>query len=115
MGETTEKLAEWANTFNNWDWPNDFPVSKPEDWDDLKRWDEDPSVRTKYSLTKGYLGIVEHKEFLRWAHLHRQPPIKNWQFEVWWFVGLVNIWMRDHGIFPNFHMDAYNWMGIKWL
>jgi hypothetical protein len=106
----TEKLAEWENIFNSWDWPSDFPYLKPSDWDDLKNYNHDPSIRTKYTESHNYMADIEniigYKEFLRWAHIH-EDGVTNFQFEVYWFF--------NHGllrrIFPNLWVNVYNVFG----
>ncbi len=32
-----EKLQEWFHTLNSWQWPDDYPVPKPEGFDELPR------------------------------------------------------------------------------
>jgi len=109
----TEKLAEWENIFNSWGWPKDFIYPSPYDWDDLKNYDQNKDIRTKYSESFKYIewieSIIGEKEFLRWAHLH-DFNIKNWQFEIWWFIRGVNSLINK--VFPNFYIDVYR--PLKW-
>jgi hypothetical protein len=107
----TEKLAEWINIFNNWDWPYDFIYPKPYDWNDLKNFNLDKTVRTKYSESLQYRkdieSIIGYKEYLRWAHIHRDEAT-NFQFEVYWFF---NHTLQK--IFPNLWIDVYGVFGWR--
>lgn len=107
----TEKLAEWMNIFNNWEWPSDFIYPKPYDWDDLRNFNSDKSIRTKYSESHQYLSgiesIIGNKEFLRWAHIH-QDGATNFQFEVYWFF---NHTLQK--IFPNLWVNVYEVFGWR--
>ncbi|MFZ2992559.1 MAG: hypothetical protein WA061_02475 [Microgenomates group bacterium] len=86
----TEKLAEWWNIFNDWEYPKDFVFPKPDDWGTLLLWSkEDKTARTKYTISKPYvnaiMNVIGLKECLRWHHIHNLN-MKNYQFELWWFA-----------------------------
>lgn len=57
------KLARWWCDFNAWQWPHDYPMSKPEDWEDIPYFISfDRTSRTKFNL--GYAQIEEIKKHI---------------------------------------------------
>jgi hypothetical protein len=114
----TEKLAEWEDVFNSWGWPDDFIITKPIDWDSLPLWDrEDKTSRTKYVVSKPCMdairNIIGEKECLRYHHIHNLK-MKNYQFEIWWFVNnVINRFVLKY-IDGNFHFDIYSFMNWRY-
>lgn len=109
-----DKLAEWYDKFNFWEYPDDFVISKPEDWEDLLLWSSDKlRSRTKYSVVNPYMKAIENiigrKECLRYHHIHN-IKMKNYQFELWWFGYKLSGFVQK--LFPNFYFDFYTFM--KW-
>ena len=79
-------LARWANILNSWEWPTDFPVEKPVEFDSL------PSRNTslpadKYRLLTPYVRVIEslisRREILRDWHLNTLGRTEE-QFDEWW-------------------------------
>ncbi len=87
-----EKMAEWYDIFNKWDWPDDFILKKPEKWDELPNFSNKDIVETKYFSTirfmKNIEDIIGTKECLRWHHIHNLNS-NNFKFEWWWFCNHV--------------------------
>lgn len=116
LGVETEKLAEWHDIFNSWNYPKDFIINKPEDWDSLPRWDnKSKTTRTKYSVSHPYMvaikNIIGEKECLRYHHI-TNLKVKNYQYEIWWLVNKVINRFGLKYINNNFHFDVYSFM--KW-
>ena len=112
-GMKKEKLAEWGDIFNSWEWPDDFITTKPSDWDNLSLWDnEDKTSRTKYLVSKPYTNairnIIGEKECLRYHHIHNLK-MKNYQFEIWWFI---DTFMQKY-FNKNFYLDFYDFIGWR--
>lgn len=109
------KLARWWNAFNNWEWPDDFPYAMPKRWKLLPLYGNNAEEETRYKYTKTYMRTIEArigiKECLRFHHLNNLH-MKNYQFEVWWFVDSVinKFWLKY--INKNFIFDIYSVM--KW-
>lgn len=104
------KLAEWFDVFNSWEFPKDFPFSKPEHFDTSELWySENNAYQTKYFMINPYIKIIEkiigRKECLRYHHIHNLG-MKNYQFEVWWFFNILNGFIQKH-INENFYFDIY--------
>lgn len=108
-----EKLAEWYNIFNNWDWPEDFIQSKPIDWESLDNYDHKIFSRTKYNILSPYINVIPNiigeKECLRYHHIHNLK-MKNYQFEIWWFVNEVINHLGEKYINKNFYFNIYGFM-----
>src|SRR5262249_15581428 len=79
-------LARWANTFNVWKWPRDFPMAKPDWWDDAPNRDRDGD-RDKYRvlcpITDAIRSLIPHKDIMRDWHV-RHLKRTNEEFESWW-------------------------------
>lgn len=101
----TEKLAEWWDAFSSWEYPEDFPISKPDNWDGLEPYSSNTGRQTKYRIITPYMSaivrIIGRKECMRYHHLHNLG-MSNFQFEVWWAL---------NPIFPNIY-DNLGWR--KW-
>jgi hypothetical protein len=83
-----EKLAQWHNEFNRWNWPEDLKLFKPKNFDNLKWWSNDPSVKnTKMNHINNPMRIIKQligdKECLRWHWLHNLNETNN-RFEEWY-------------------------------
>lgn len=109
-----KKLARWYNTFNNWKYPDDFPIPKPSDWESIPNASKDRNARTKHSILTPYMYAIVfkigHKECLRCHHLHN-IGVRNIQFEVWWIAGKISNFIRRMFL-PNFYFDIYTF--FRW-
>lgn len=114
LGTNKEKLAEWFNKFNQWEYPDDFIVSKPKDWDILPNYAVDKNIRTKYTVSNPYMenicNIIGDKECLRYHHLHNLK-VNNVQFELWWLAKKINGVVQK--VFPNFYLDVYSILKMR--
>jgi hypothetical protein len=83
-----EKLAQWHNEFNRWNWPEDLKIFKPKNFDNLLPWSNDrfPAKYTKTHYISTPMNIIEKligkKEWLRWHWLHNLNET-NEHFEEW--------------------------------
>jgi len=107
----TKTLARWYSTFNRWEWPNDFVVPKPEDWEQLKNYyrsENRDEIQTKSNISRPYmnviLSIIGRKEHLRYHHINNLG-VSNFQFEVWWIVEKFNNLMSR--FLKDFYFDIY--------
>jgi len=110
----TETLARWCNTFNGWEWPDDFPVNKPSGYDRLPHWNEFGfDSKEDYKYWKNIHNFIGQKEYLRWHHLNNINIPKSWMFEVWWiFSQHVFPWIGRTFRKYNFYFDVYKIMGV---
>lgn len=74
LGETdVMKIARWENKLNSWQWPEDFPISKPEKFDTLPNFSENKNIKTKFNIINPYIhditNAIGEKETLRWYHI----------------------------------------------
>ena len=110
------KFAEWYDTFNKWNWPDDFPVKKPLDYDDLPYYSFDKeNKKTKYVAHRLYIDWCERcageKECMRWHHVHNLKTT-NVQFEIWWVFNNINVFFQKLG-FKNFYIDIYDILKVR--
>jgi hypothetical protein len=84
--QTNEKLAEWWNSLNNWEWPVDMP-GKPKNFDGLKEHDMNSTVKTKFStinkIMMAILKIAGLKEIMHWHHVNKLNETEE-EFQKWW-------------------------------
>jgi hypothetical protein len=85
-GDVIRKLARWANTFNVWEWPADYPTPKPVGFDELP-WCDPESGQDKMRAMRAHIdalrAIVPHKEIVRDWHINHIGHT-NAEFEAWW-------------------------------
>jgi hypothetical protein len=115
-GVHKEKLAEWYDIFNKWNWPKDFSIERePKDWNEISSYCYDMDVRSKYTLTKEYRDAIEKiigkKECVRYHHIHNLH-IKNYQFEIWWLVWKFNGFIIRK-FDTNLYFDIYGFMNWR--
>jgi hypothetical protein len=107
--DETEKLARWFDEFNSWEWPKDYPVYPPGDWEKLPDHDKNKEIVTKYNISLPYItairNVIGQKEILRYHHIHN-IGVKNYQFEIWWFFRKIDI------MFNRF-IDVYTLLGWR--
>lgn len=117
LGETDiVKIARWENKLNSWQWPDDFPIEKPEGFDVLPSYSMNKNIKTKHNIISPLIDditkIVGHKETLRWHHIDNLGKT-NFQFEVWWFFDKINGFFQRIG-FKNFYIDIYGFLGWRY-
>jgi len=112
---TTEKLARWHNTLNSWEWPEDYPKNKPDDWDDLPFYDGTNRFRDRYKIIDQenmfIKGIIKYKEIMRWHWLHTLGR-SNLHFEFWFWIRnnpkalrkyyKAIVWLEKHNLYSEF-------------
>ncbi len=93
MSETTlQTLCRWAAVFNCWQWPEDFPTPKPDDFDELSRFRSSSNGKpTKADVLHPFVialrTILPRKEISRyWNTVHdtTKTAMTDAQFEEWW-------------------------------
>lgn len=110
------KLAEWFDIFNSWEFPKDFPFPKPQHFDTDALWySESNPYGTKYDVIKPYINVIRKiiglKECLRYHHIHNLK-MKNYEFEIWWFFNNVNEFIQKY-LDENFYIDIYSIIGKR--
>ncbi len=102
-----EQQARWWNTFNGWNWPEDYPKIKPKDFDSLPilGFKNPLNYYSKNMLISPNMEIIVMKigmkECMRWHWLHNLKRT-NSQFEWWWFKNNVSKVIRFLG-FESFY------------
>lgn len=85
-GQEPAVLARWANEFNCWGWPEEFPIPKPADYDALPE-RERSAERDRFRVMRPYVAALKMSvspfEVSRDWHLRVLGRTEQ-QFLAWW-------------------------------
>lgn len=80
--KTLEDLCRWACTFNSWEWPEDYPVPKPDRFGRLRAL-KDLSLLIRPHREACAI-IAGNKEVLRYWNVHHCQTMDDAEFEAFW-------------------------------